>query len=223
MAILALDSSTEYLSFALSDSPNTYIEKVGQRHAELMLTALRHFLIENNISIQCITGIAYGKGPGSFTGLRIGCGFAQGFAFGRRIPLLGIGNLKALALQSNASHIISCFDARMGEVFLAAFAQPSPGELVEILAPGLYSPANLPSLPFESAVGIGSGFLAYEKALTTRYNILHFNAQAYPKASEILQLAEPLFEQGQGISATQARLLYLRDKVALTTAERAKI
>jgi tRNA threonylcarbamoyladenosine biosynthesis protein TsaB len=225
MAFLALDSSTEYLSLALFHEGQMHAidMHVGQKHAEAMIDTLRAFLQTQGVCMSQMQGIAYGHGPGSFTGLRISCGIAQGLAFAQSIPLIGISNLQALAVQSAGTHIISCLDARMGELYLAMYRLIN-GQLTTLMEPILCAPNALPALPITPVdtiwSGIGSGFLAQHAALHSHYSLALIQPEAFVRAREILLLALPKFAAHEGVKAEQASLVYLRDKIALTTAER---
>lgn len=227
MAFLALDTSTEYLSLAIYHNEQMYASSihVGQKHAEYAIDTLREFLDNHGLSITQIEGIAYGKGPGSFTGLRIGCAIAQGIAFAQDIPLVGIETLKALALQSTGTHIITAIDARMGEVYLAIY-HLQHNKLTTLLTPRLCAPNALPQTPSVNVetrwAGIGNGFLIQEKALTSHYQPSMLVTEAHVQARDILMLALPKFAEKLGVPAEEASLLYLRDKVALTIKERGK-
>lgn len=225
MAFLALDTSTEYLSLAIYHQGQIHSLDihVGQTHAEVLIDTLRRFLQTHQLSMEHVQGIAYGQGPGSFTGLRIACAVAQGLAFAKNIPLIGISNLQALALQSTGTHIISCIDARMGEVYLAMY-QLQEGNFTSLFPPTLCAPDNLPDLPCRTPEimwsGIGNGLRLYQQAFITRYPLVAINDEAFVRAHDILILALPQFHAHLGLRADQAGLVYLRDKVALTTAER---
>lgn len=227
MAFLALDTSTEYLSLALYHKEQLYVSSthVGQKHAEYAIDKLHQFLRTHEITLPQIKGIAYGKGPGSFTGLRIGCAIAQGLAFAQNIPLVGIDTLKALALQSTGTHIITAIDARMGEIYLALYHLHN-NELSTLLAPRLCSPYALPEVPAISSgtdimwSGIGNGFLVQHEALSAHYRPSNIQTEVHVQARDILLLALPVFSANLGVLPEAADLLYLRDKVALTIKER---
>ena len=122
MRLLALDTSTEFLSLALCVDGKSYTRDIhaGQSHSQQILPVLRELLDEAGVTLHDLDGIVFGEGPGSFTGLRIGCGVAQGLAFGAGLPVVGISTLMALAegafQQAGADKIIACLDARMGEI-----------------------------------------------------------------------------------------------------------
>ena len=228
MRLLALDTSTEYLSLALLVDGHWYVRALhaGQTHSQRILPLARELLDEAGVEMTDLQGIAFGAGPGSFTGLRIGCGVAQGLAFGADLPVVGVSTLLALAhgedaKQSGATRVIACLDARMGEVYHAAYIKEGEAWR-EVSVPGLYKPELVPTLAGEGWTGIGSGWAAYE-VLQTAYadQVDAVFAQAYPHALAIAELAEPMFAAGLGVPAAEAAPIYIRNKVALKTSERA--
>lgn len=225
MPYLAIDTSTEHLSLAVS-TPGGIIGRdwlVGQKHAEQTLPRLGELLADCGLGMADIEGIAFGNGPGSFTGLRIGCGIAQGLAFARAIPLIGISTLEALAQGAQADTIVTCLDARMNQVYAAAYQREGQGWR-EITPATVCDPHALPLPPSEGWTGVGSGFAAYGPALAERLGarLATTLPALFPKAADMLALALPRFAAGQGRAAHEAELVYLRDKVALKTSERVK-
>jgi tRNA threonylcarbamoyladenosine biosynthesis protein TsaB len=223
MKILAFDTSTEYLSLALWRDGEVLAREqlAGQTHSSLILPFLREMLDEAGLALTDFDGIAFGAGPGSFTGLRIGCGVAQGLAFGAGLPVLGVSTLLALAAASGHDKVIACLDARMGEVYHAAYVRQKGGWLA-VHAPGLYRPQEVPAVEGDAWCGIGSGWAAHGEALADRYSgrIARIEAAAFPHARDIAALAAPSFAQGLGKLAHDAAPVYIRNKVALKMSER---
>jgi tRNA threonylcarbamoyladenosine biosynthesis protein TsaB len=221
--LVALETSTEYCSLAVSRGAQVFERSfhAGQRHSELTLPALRDLLQQAALGMQAIEGIAYGAGPGSFTGLRIACGIAQGLALARDLPVAGIVTLLALAEDCGADKVIACLDARMGEVYHAAYCK-SGGKWIEMHAPALYQPHGVPQVEGGDWVACGSGFRVHRAALAHCYEgkIARIDADAIPNAAVMLRLAQAVFAAGQGVDAAAAAPLYVRDKVALKTSER---
>jgi tRNA threonylcarbamoyladenosine biosynthesis protein TsaB len=221
--LVALETSTEYCSLAVSRGAQLFEYSVhaGQRHSELALPALRELLQQAALDLESIEGIAYGAGPGSFTGLRIACGMAQGLALARNLPVAGVGTLLALAEDCGADKVIACLDARMGEVYHAAYRRSS-GNWIEMHAPSLYRPDAVPQVEGRDWTGCGSGFRVHAAALAQCYEgaISATDADAVPSAAAILRLATRVFAAGQGVDAAAAVPLYVRDKVALKSSER---
>lgn len=226
MRLLALDTSTEYLSLALHLDGRVLTRELhaGQTHSQRILPLLRELLDEAGLAMTDLDGIAFGAGPGSFTGLRIGCGVAQGLAFGAGLPVVGICTLLALAEASGADQIIACLDARMGEVYHAVYRRQGDA-WQEVIAPGLYKPEAVPALEGAGWVGIGSGWASYADILQAAYpaQVSSTQPDRYPRAQEIVALALPVFAAGEGRPAAEAAPLYIRNKVALKTSERAKM
>ena len=223
MKILALDTSTEYCSVAVLADGELFSREIlaGQRHSALLLLLVAEVLAEYGATLATLDGIAFGSGPGSFTGLRIGCGVVQGLAFGADLPVIGVSTLLALAQGCACERVIACLDARMGEVYHAAYEKDGAGWR-EVAAAGLYAPLEAPLPQGAGWVGCGSGFAAYGAALRQRYDgqLTSVLADAPPRARDIAQLALPLFARGEGMDAALAAPLYIRNKVALKTSER---
>jgi tRNA threonylcarbamoyladenosine biosynthesis protein TsaB len=223
MRLLALETSTEYCSVALWRDGAVTGRSVlaGQRHSELLIAMIDEVLRDAGMRIGLLDGIAFGRGPGSFTGVRIACGASQGLALGAALPVAGICTLQALAEASGHERVIATLDARMAEVYHAAY-EKRDGQWQAICAPSLCLPEDAPQVAGEGWFGAGSGFLAHGAALRARYagNLLGVDAEAVPEACAIARIAAPLFAAGLGVDAAQAMPLYLRDKVALKTAER---
>jgi len=221
--LIALETSTEYCSLAVLRGAQVFERSfhAGQRHSELALPALRELLQQAELDMASIEGIAYGAGPGSFTGLRIACGLAQGLALARDLPVAGICTLLALAENCGAGKVIACLDARMGEVYHGAYEQ-SGGEWIERHAPGLYRPHAVPRVEGGDWTGCGSGFRVHGAALARCYAgaVSRTEPDAEPNAAAMLRLAARVFAAGQGVDAAAAVPLYVRDKVALKASER---
>jgi tRNA threonylcarbamoyladenosine biosynthesis protein TsaB len=221
--LVALETSTEYCSLAVSRGARVFASSfhAGQRHSELALPALRELLQQAALDMHAVEGVAFGAGPGSFTGLRIACGIAQGLALAGNLPVAAIGTLLALAEGCGEDKVIACLDARMGEVYHAAYRK-NGGNWIEVHAPALYRPCGVPPVEGADWIGCGSGFRVHGPALAQCYehNLLHVDADAIPNAAAMLRLALPQFAAGEGIDAAAAVPLYLRDKVALKSSER---
>ena len=221
--LLALDTSTEYLSLALlkGDKTFTFDLNAGQTHSQIILPQLQALLNEADLQLNALQGIAFGAGPGSFTGVRIAAGVAQGLGFGANLPVVSICTLLALAEASGAEKVIACLDARMGEVYHAVYAKVD-GEWQTIIEPGLYKPEAVPALDGGDWTGAGSGWQTYAAQLGGAYagQLQNVQAQLLPSASAILSLAQPVFARGEAKPASEAMPIYIRNRVALKTVER---
>ena|SRR5687768_3813035 len=213
MRFAAIETSTEWCSVALwHDGEITAIERrAGNRHSEFALPMLERLL--KNISIEAV---AFGAGPGAFTGLRIACALAQGLAFARGLPVLGVSTLEALAQESGAARVVACIDARMREVYYAALENRA-GRWHEAIAAQCVAPQAAPRPPGDGWVGVGNGFEVYGEALGRNFSVVR--AEVHPTAMAVAQLAAPRLAAGEGVDAALAAPIYVRDKVAFTKEE----
>jgi len=212
----AFETSTEWCSVALwRDGELSAIEqRAANRHGELALPMLARLLAAAGLKAADLEAIAFGAGPGSFTGLRIACGIAQGLAFARGLPVLGVSSLEAMAEECGAPRVVACLDARMGEVYYSALEKRG-ARWAEVVPAQCVAPAAAPRPPGEGWVGCGNGFAAYgTMGLRSVYPEIH------PGAAAVARLAAPRLAAGEGMDAARAAPNYLRDKVALTTEER---
>ena len=216
MRIAAFETSTDWCSVALwrDGELSAVEERAANRHGELALPMLERLLAATRLRAADLDAVAFGAGPGSFTGLRIACGLAQGLALARGLPVLGVSSLEAMAEECGAPRVVACLDARMGEVYYSALEKR--GARWEEVVPALcVAPAAAPRPPGEGWVGCGNGFAAYgAMGLRVVY------AEVHPGALALARLAAPRLAAGQGVDAARAAPNYLRDKVALTTEER---
>ncbi len=193
----------------------------GQRNSELLLPMVDALLAAHQLAARDLDGVAFGAGPGAFTGVRIACGVAQGIAFGVDVPVAAVGTLMALAEASGAARAVCCLDARMGEVYHAAYERRGD-DWSEALAPGLYKPTAVPDLPAGQWIACGSGFAAFGEELVARYagRLDRVIERLAPHAREIATLAARQFARGEAVDAADALPLYVRNKVALKVNER---
>ena len=218
MRFAALDTSTEWCSVALwRDGEIAGIERrAGNQHSELALPMLQQVLNKFQITPEKLDAVAFGAGPGSFTGLRIACGIAQGLAFPRGIPVLGVSTLEVLAEESGAARVLACLDARMREVYYAALQREDRGKAPawrQIIAARCAAPASI-EVPPGDWIGAGNGFAAYGNL-----GLKKVLPEVHPTAMAVARLAAPRLAAGEGVDAALAAPLYVRDKVAFTKAE----
>ena len=223
MRILAFDTSTDWLTVTVGDgaSWDSHAERAAQANSERILPTIDAMLDRAGWRLGDLGGVAYGAGPGAFTGVRIACGVAQGLAFGANLPVVAIPSLVALAQQAwrerAARRVFACLDARMHEVYVAFYTRE--GDVWRtVREPAVVKPAAV-DIPEGRWQGEGDGFAAYP-GLAALASVDHVNAAAIPHARDIGDLALPLFERGQGVPADEALPLYVRHRVALTTSER---
>lgn len=227
MRILAIDASTETCAVALGDGVAWDERSVvaGHRHSELLLPMIRGLLDDHGATLSGLDGVAFGAGPGAFTGLRIACGIAQGLAFGAGLPMVGVSTLEALAETARQQHatsrVIAALDARAQEVYVAAYWHDGV-RWHEAVTPAVIAPAAV-TLPADGGwTGVGSGFTAYPALRDRCIAVLaSYEPIRAPTATAIGTLALPRLAAGEGVAARDAAPIYLRHKVALTSAERA--
>ena len=247
MRILALDAATEVCSVALLVDGESIVRSIesGKSSSQQLLSLIDEVTAEAQISPAMLDGIAASIGPGAFTGVRISVAVAQGLAFGLGLPVVPVTTLEALALQVLADgegSAVACLDARMGEVYWGCFAPDAARGVIESAAAQVSPPAAvalaLGAAALDAAalgatasgaaagngrrVGIGRGFSAYpELARIPGIEVSERNSLALPNAREFARLGALRLALGGGLDPADLQPLYLRDKVALTEAERA--
>ena len=245
MRLIAFDTSTEWCTAALWLNGAVTLREVhaGQRHSELLVPMITELCAESGVQLNQLDGLAYGMGPGSFTGLRIACGVAQGLAMGAGLQVLGVPTLEALAeegrVATGAEHVLACLDARMNEVYAGIYRYQA-GQWQCLNGPLVCPPGQVPAPAGSDCVGVGSGFAAYPElsrlceiqvepqTVTSaasqtqggRLQLACVRADLFPHARAIAHLAAPRFARGEGGAAETAEPLYIRDKVALKITER---
>jgi tRNA threonylcarbamoyladenosine biosynthesis protein TsaB len=224
MRVLAIDCSTEWLAVAAGDEESSVErrELAGQSHSRRALPLVNLLLSERGWKLGDLDGIAFGAGPGSFTGVRIACGIAQGLALGANLPVVPVSTLEAIAQAAWRKHgekrVVACLDARMREVYVAAYQRRGTG-WTEFVAPMVRKPDEV-VVSGSDWFGAGEGFAAYP-ALADRISLRGLDATILPTASAILESAVPRLAAGLGVDAAHALPLYVRHRVALTSVERA--
>jgi len=218
MKILAIDTATERCSVALSIEGHI-VDRTADTprgHADLILPMIQSLLNDADLALAQLDGIAYGRGPGAFTGVRIAIGVVQGLAFGAGLLTAGISNLAAVAQQAATpgQRVLVCMDARMAEVYWGVFHCHASSGLVDAVTEEEVAPperviAAMGSQPVDLAVG--TGFQSYSQlasivATRTLPALL-------PRARDIAVLGEREFAQGRGRKAAEAQPVYLRNQV----------
>ncbi len=227
--VLAIDTATEYCSIALlrADRVEQRIDRVGQAHSSVLLPWIEAMLRAQALRLDECDVIAFGAGPGSFTGLRIACGVAQGLAWGVGKPVVAVGNLAAMAWQAvahnGAPQRVACaIDARMGEAYWAVF-EVDRVQVREIVAPTLSASASLVEdvLAYQPAVVAGNALTTFD--LCWPGESLQLLPQVKAQAHAIATLAAHAWAQGAVLAPADARPQYVRDRVAQTIAERMQV
>lgn len=228
MTLLAIDTATEACSVALLHQGVLYERHqfAPRQHAQLLLPFIDAVLEEAGIRKQQIAAIAVGRGPGGFTGVRLAISAAQGMALGLNVPVVPVSTLAALAMDVAASagqaSILACIDARMGEIYAGVYRVGSDG-LVHLQGAEWVGPSDQLQLPAAQVWHVvGSGWTSDRANLVERMGEPAIaDGNRFPRAAMIARLAEPRWRAGDVVLAQDALPVYLRDKVALTTAERA--
>jgi tRNA threonylcarbamoyladenosine biosynthesis protein TsaB len=228
LKLLAIETSSEGCSAALFlDGKVVEDYRLAPRqHGKLILQMIESILKEANLKLTELDGLAFGRGPGSFAGLRIAAGVIQGLAFGAELPVVPVSTLAAISLQAQdefgGEQFFSAFDARLDEVYWGVY-QTDDAALVKPIVNEQVCSADQVVVPIGiKGVAVGSGWESHRELLEKRVGkeaIIKRVPDCIPKAASIARLAAIAFENGQAITAEQAQPIYLRDKVAKTKVE----
>lgn len=228
MNLLAVETSTEACSAALSIN-GVVTERFAltpKAHTQLILPMLDELMSEAGISLQQLDALAFSRGPGSFTGVRIATGVIQGIALGADLPVVPVSTLAAIAQDyfvANAACGVAftAMDARMGEIFWGVYRRSAEG-FAELLGEEAVTPAADIAFPEQLGVGIGSGWGVYQTVLSgcLGHRVLAIDATPMPRARAIAQLGANGYAQGLAVAVELAMPVYLRDKVAKKESER---
>ncbi len=229
LTVLAIDTATEVCSVAVlhAERLSELVETVGQRHSERVLPMIDAILSDARLSLGDVNVFAFGAGPGSFTGLRIACGIAQGLAYGKRRQVVPVGNLRALAAQAfdvvvDGSLLLAAVDARMNEAYCAVYRRDE--SVTEVRAPALESPQSLTELADLQQVDIvaGNALTAFAEAWPHDRRWVRL-PDAKSSAGSIARLARFDAAHGLSVAPDRAAPLYVRAHVALTIEERRQL
>ena len=241
---LAIETSTDMLSLAIASTQGdvsemwTHTSQGGAKSSQLVLPEIVRLMEEAQIGFTDLTAVVFGKGPGSFTGLRTACSVAQGLAFGAGVPVLPIDTLLAVAedaryqnvqqkqqpikLPKEIQRFFVAMDARMDQVYTAAYEWQSEWQCIQ--AASVNSPEEI-CLPTEwkdlAFTTVGNAWDAFATRWPAEFSGKHMHAM--PTAQALLRLSPIAFEQGLAVPPEEALPLYIRDKVAQTTQERAQL
>lgn len=226
MKILAIETATEACSAALLMDGEIIdrFEVAPREHGNLILSMVDELLCEAGVKLQQMDALAFGRGPGSFTGVRMATGVIQGLAFGVDLPVAPVSTLAALAQQAlpkpEGQTLYAALDARMGEVYWCEYKNVK-GVLNTVSNECVISPLKIKVQQEKMAIGIGHGWDTYGNELTQLVNAkeLLLLPNALPRAREVAQLAVGVIDSGQAVSADNALPVYLRDNVAKKKAQ----
>ncbi|MFU8787991.1 MAG: tRNA (adenosine(37)-N6)-threonylcarbamoyltransferase complex dimerization subunit type 1 TsaB [Methylobacter sp.] len=227
MKLLAVETATEACSAALFIDGNIAerFELAPKTHTQLILPMIDALMAEANLKPQQLDALAFSRGPGSFTGVRIATGVIQGIALGAELPVVPVSTLAAIAQDFFDHHegdtAYVAMDARMGEIFWGVYRRDAQG-YAELIGDEAVTPADAVEFPDLQGTGLGSGWGVYHQQLTTRLTGLvgHYHTEMLPRAGAVARLGARGFGLGLAVPVEQAMPVYLRDKVAKTEAER---
>ena len=223
MKLLALDTATEACSVALNiDGEVTeHFDVIPRRHSRELLPMVNGILAKAGVTIRDMDALAFGRGPGAFTGLRVATAMAQGLAFAVDLPVIPVSTLAALAQQGlrekGEKRVLSAIDARMGEVYWGAFVEDS-GLMKPVQEEAVVAPEKAEVISDDhNWFGMGTGWVFREQMAVKVSGCV---TETYPHALDIALLAVADYEAGNLLPAEQAMPVYLRNKVALKKSER---
>ncbi|CEE93249.1 putative glycoprotein endopeptidase, actin-like ATPase domain [Xenorhabdus nematophila str. Anatoliense] len=219
--ILAIDTATEACSVALLNDGlvEAQFEISPREHTQRILPMVQEVLLKSNVSLQQLNALAFGRGPGSFTGVRIGVGIAQGLALGAELPMIGVSSLKTMAQGvfrlKGATNVLVAIDARMGEIYWGQYSRNSQGvwqgdETEAVLKPE-QAQEMMNSLSGEWAIA-GTGWETYPQLLDSHLTLITSNV-TLPQAEDMLPLALQMWEAGEATAVENAEPVYLRNEV----------
>ncbi|MFU0920737.1 tRNA (adenosine(37)-N6)-threonylcarbamoyltransferase complex dimerization subunit type 1 TsaB [Kluyvera sichuanensis] len=223
MRILAIDTATEACSAALWNDGNTsaHFELCPREHTQRILPIVQDILTQGGVSLTDLDALAFGRGPGSFTGVRIGIGIAQGLALGAELPMIGVSTLATMAQgawrKQGATRVLAAIDARMGEVYWAEYQRDENGiwhgeESEAVLKPEAVQ-QRLAELSGEWAA-VGTGWAAWPDMAQGANATLVDGNVTLPEAEDMLPIACAMLEQGKTVAVDKAEPVYLRNNVA---------
>ncbi|NOX92012.1 MAG: tRNA (adenosine(37)-N6)-threonylcarbamoyltransferase complex dimerization subunit type 1 TsaB [Gammaproteobacteria bacterium] len=217
MKLLAIETATDACSAALSiDGELRERFKIAPRaHTELILPMIDELMAEAGIAISQVDAMAFGRGPGAFTGVRIAVGVTQGIAFAADLPVVPVSTLAALAQGAATDKVLAALDARMDEVYWGVYQRNTAGLVEPVGEECVSAPGAVPCPSGDDWQGVGAGWKAYESALLARCEgrVMSWDGTFFPHARDVALLGIAGYEAGQGVNAEQALPVYLRDKV----------
>lgn len=231
MNILAIETSTDVCSVALQTGTDLLCDHriAAQQHGTIVLPMIDALMAEASLSPRQLDGVAFGRGPGSFTGVRIGVALTQGIALGADVGVIGISTMHSVAQGVYRVHgdqrVAVSLDARMDEVYFACYELGEDAIMRALSDEHICLPSDVPQPPESSSLcWAGSGAERYEEILLTRFSVSaeHLRKDAWPHAQDLIGIASPNVATGKLVPAEEAMPVYLRNKVAETTEERAR-
>ena len=221
MKLLAIETATESCSVAvlLDDEIFSRNEVAPRKHNELVLGMCEQLLDEAEVALSQLDAVAFGRGPGAFTGVRLAASVTQGIAMGQDIPVVPVSSLAALAQgayeEKEKKDVFACIDARMQEVYYGYY-QLNAEKIMQLISDEQVLAPNAINLNVsDQCYGVGSGWAAYAEILQDNLGSqISYDANQFPRAEYVAKLAKYNFQQGEIVSALEALPVYLRDNVA---------
>lgn len=225
MHLLAIETASETVSVALSINGEVLerYEHAPRQHAELLLPWVEELVADAGIGFNALDAIAFSRGPGSFTSLRIGIGVVQGLAWASDLPVIPVSSLAATAqsaYKEGISSVVVALDARMNEVFTCTFEANSDGIMIPVGEERVCAPAEVQAPQDAGFHAVGIGFERYEPLAQLSDQLVAVRTDIWPRAAAVITLAEYWLLSNTALPAEQAQPVYLRDNVAQKTAER---
>ncbi|AKA37115.1 tRNA (adenosine(37)-N6)-threonylcarbamoyltransferase complex dimerization subunit type 1 TsaB [Yersinia ruckeri] len=220
--ILAIDTATEACSVALWNDGAilAHFELCAREHTQRILPLVQQILTESGLALSQLDALAFGRGPGSFTGVRIGIGIGQGLALGANLPMIGISTLQTMAQgafrQIGATRVLAAIDARMGEVYWGQFERQADGSWSGSETEAVLTPAQVQEMTQDlsgSWAHVGTGWQTYPDLVADSTAILTDGQMLLPQAEDMLPLACQLWQNGAAVPVEQAEPVYLRNEV----------
>lgn len=221
MNYLAIDASTEACSVALVTNTSTFkqFDLCPQSHSVAILPMVDNVLSQANLKLSELDGLVFGRGPGSFTGVRIGIGVAQGLGFAANLPMVGVSTLQAMAQQAfektGAVNCIAAIDARMGEVYIGQYQLNDKNIMTALNGEQVLPPDNVADFITEipNTVAVGTGWQTYKPQLNFDWLTIDDDL-LYPHAIDMITLSLEDFNSGNTVDAERAQPVYVRDTVS---------
>lgn len=221
MNLLALDTATDACTAAVLQDNKTLemFELTSNEHSKLILPMIDALMADAGLAVNQLDGIAFGRGPGSFTGVRIGAGVVQGIAYAADIPVVPVSTMMAIACGcENQDRVAVATDARMQQIYCACFSREANGSYTLVGREQVMDPENWLLDPNDKWkwYGAGNGWAVYEEVLlkNNRDSLSWHDADCYPHAADIARVGATILQKGEGQPAHEALPVYIRDEVA---------
>lgn len=222
MKLLAIETASDACSCALLTDENCFerFSVAPRQHAELVLPMVTALLDEAGLALADLDALAFGRGPGSFTGVRVAAGVIQGLAYGADLPVVPVSSLQALAQgayrESGSARVLAAFDARMGEVYWGVYEENGSGLMIARMDDLVSAPDAVPLPSGGGWLGVGEGWGTYACVLAERMGecLAGSEPDRLARALDVATLASAAYARGDSVTAALALPVYIRDKVA---------